>query len=165
VSITHFPFISLQKLNQINNNLNHKNIMKLTLQQVSVALDVIYRNACRPGDLQQTKSQLVKEAGVGLPTFNKLIQALISRQLLFVYGATRNQINEWNKERTAMNHKLAKAIYEELYNNEVVKPRYRKAVKLQYDEIVEYLRSRGWRGTLERTKEDGLIIKVEQINI
>lgn len=139
--------------------------MKTTLQDVSIALDAIYRNAKKAKDLQLPKVKLVKESGVGLPTFNKLMDALKARKLIFVVGATRNQYTEWNQEMVGMNPALAKSVYHELYVKEEVRPRHRKAVKLQYDEIVAYLRSRGWSGTLERTKDTNVIRSVEYLDI
>lgn len=140
--------------------------MKTTLQAVSIALDAIYRNSKRAKDLQLSKVKLVKESGVGLPTFNKLMEALKARKLIFVIGSTRNQYTEWNQEMVGMNPALAKSLYHELYVKEEVRPRNRKVVKLQYDEIVAYLRSRGWHGTLERVKDaEGIIRDVQYLDI
>lgn len=140
--------------------------MRVSLQSVSIALDVIYRNAKRSKDLQAPKIKLVKESGVGLPTFNKLMEALKARKLIFVIGSTRSQYTAWNQEMVGMNPTLAKSLYQELYVKEEVQPRKRKVVKLQYDEIVTYLRSRGWRGTLERVKEtEGVIRDVQYLDI
>lgn len=140
--------------------------MRTTLQAVSIALDAIYQNSKRAKDLQLPKVKLVKESGVGLPTFNKLMDALIARKLIFVIGATRSQYTEWNKEKVGMNPTLVKSLYHELYVKEEVRPRQRKVVKLQYDEIVAYLRSRGWHGTLERVKEtEGIIRDVQYLDI
>lgn len=140
--------------------------MKTTLQEVSIALDVIYRNSKRAKDLQLPKVKLVKESGVGLPTFNKLMEALKARKLIFVIGSTRSQYTEWNQEMVGMNPALAKSLYHELYIKEEVRPRHRKVVKLQYDEIVAYLRSRGWHGILERIKEtEGIVRDVQYLDI
>lgn len=137
--------------------------MKTSFQAISMALDVICQNACRPADLQLPKAQLAKASGVGLPTFNKLIQILKDKQLLFIEGATRNQRSSWNSQRTKMNSKLAQGIYTEMYTES--KPHKKKVIKMQYDEIVAYLRSRNWTGTLERVKDNGLIKVVEQLDI
>lgn len=140
--------------------------MKTSFQSVTIALDAIYRNAKKARDLQLPKVKLVKESGVGLPTFNKLMEALKARKLIFVVGSTRSQYTEWNQEMVGMNPALAKSLYHELYVKEEVRPRHRKVVKLQYDEIVAYLRSRGWRGTLERVKEtEGVIRDVQYLDI
>lgn len=140
--------------------------MKTTLQAVSIALDVIYRNSKRAKDLQLPKVKLVKESGVGLLTFNKLMEALKARKLIFVIGSTRSQYTEWNQEMVGMNPALARSLYQELYIKEEIRPRNRKVVKLQYDEIVAYLRSRGWHGTLERIKEsEGIIRDVQYLDI
>ena len=140
--------------------------MKTSFQSVTIALDAIYRNAKKARDLQLPKVKLVKESGVGLPTFNKLMEALKARKLIFVVGATRNQYTEWNEEKVGMNPALARSLYQELYVKEEVRPRQRKVVKLQYDEIVAYLRSRSWRGTLERVKEsEGIIRDVQYLDI
>lgn len=140
--------------------------MKTSFQSVTIALDAIYRNAKKAKDLQLPKVKLVKESGVGLPTFNKLMEALKARKLIFVVGSTRSQYTEWNQEMVGMNPALAKSLYHELYVKEEVRPRHRKVVKLQYDEIVTYLRSRGWRGTLERVKEtEGVIRDVQYLDI
>lgn len=140
--------------------------MKTSFQSVTMALDAIYRNAKKARDLQLPKVKLVKESGVGLPTFNKLMEALKARKLIFVVGSTRSQYTEWNQEMVGMNPALAKSLYHELYIKEEVRPRNRKVVKLQYDEIVAYLRSRGWRGTLERVKEtEGVIRDVQYLDI
>lgn len=140
--------------------------MKTSFQSVTIALDAIYRNAKKAKDLQLPKVKLVKESGVGLPTFNKLMEALKARKLIFVVGSTRSQYTEWNQEMVGMNPALAKSLYHELYVKEEVRPRQRKVVKLQYDEIVTYLRSRGWRGTLERVKEaEGVIRDVQYLDI
>ena len=139
--------------------------MRLTLQQVSVALDVIYHNAVKAD--QKPKTKLYKDAGLSINTFNKLINSLMQRQLLFISGNTRNQKISWNKEKCAMNPKLVQSIYQELYVHEAPKRRRTaKPIKMQYDEIVTYLRSRGWRGTLERVKEtDGIIRNVQYLDI
>lgn len=140
--------------------------MKTSFQSVTIALDAIYRNAKKAKDLQLPKVKLVKESGVGLPTFNKLMEALKARKLIFVVGSTRSQYTEWNQEMVGMNPALAKSLYHELYVKEEIRPRQRKVVKLQYDEIVTYLRSRGWRGTLERVKEtEGVIRDVQYLDI
>ena len=60
-----------------------------------------------------------------------------------------------------MNPVLVKSIYKGLSTVEE-KPR-RKFTKLQYDEIVHYLQSRGWSGTLTRVKENGIIKVVEEL--
>lgn len=140
--------------------------MKTSFQSVTIALDAIYRNAKKARDLQLPKVKLVKESGVGLPTFNKLMEALKARKLIFVVGSTRSQYTEWNQEMVGMNPALAKSLYHELYVKEEVRPRHRKVVKLQYDEIVAYLRSRGWHGTLERVKDtEGVIRDVQYLDI
>ena len=36
---------------------------------------------------------------------------------------------------------------------------------MQYDEIVQYLQSRNWSGTLTRVKENGIIKVVEELCI
>lgn len=135
--------------------------MKTTLQSVSIALDVIYTNACKSSDQQLPKHRLQKESGIGVPTFNKLWQELVSRQLLFITGSTRGQRVSWNSQKCGMNPILVKSIYKGLSTVEE-KPR-RKSTKLQYDEIVHYLQSRGWSGTLTRVKENGIIKVVEEL--
>lgn len=138
--------------------------MKTTLQSVSIALDVIYTNACKSSDQQLPKHRLQKESGIGIPTFNKLWQELVSRQLLFITGSTRGQRVSWNSQKCGMNPVLVKSIYKGLSTVEE-KPVRRKSVKLQYEDIVQYLQSRGWAGTLTRVKENGIIKIVEELNI
>lgn len=138
--------------------------MKTTLQNVSIALDVIYTNACKSSDQQLPKHRLQKESGIGIPTFNKLWQELVSRQLLFITGSTRGQRISWNSQKCGMNPVLVKSIYKGLFTVEE-KPTRRKSIKLQYDEIVHYLQSRGWTGTLTRVKENGIIKVVEELNV
>lgn len=137
--------------------------MKTTLQSVSIALDVIYTNACKSSDQQLPKHRLQKESGIGIPTFNKLWQELINRQLLFITGSTRGQRVSWNTQKCGMNPVLVKNIYSIFSKEE--KPVRRKSTKLQYDEIVHYLQSRGWSGTLTRVKENGIIKVVEELCI
>jgi hypothetical protein len=137
--------------------------MKTTLQSVSIALDVIYTNACKSSDQQLPKHRLQKESGIGIPTFNKLWQELVSRQLLFITGSTRGQRVSWNSQKCGMNPILVKSIYKGLSTNSEEKPVRRKSTKLQYDEIVHYLQSRGWSGTLTRVKENGIIKVVEEL--
>lgn len=141
----------------------HKS-MKTTLQSVSIALDVIYTNACKSSDQQFPKHRLQKESGIGIPTFNKLWQELVNRQLLFITGSTRSQRISWNPQKCGMNPILVKSIYKGL-STEEKKISHRKPVKLQYDEIVHYLQSRGWSGTLTRVKENGIIKVVEELNV
>ena len=163
-------FSTLLKLPKFQNSIRHfyKNIhiyktMKITLQTVSIALDVIYTNALKPSDLQLSKKDLIKQSGVCIHTFNKLYSELVHRQLLFISGSTRAQRVEWNSTKCGMNPVLVKDIYKNLYKEEI-KPA-KKPVKLQYDEIINYLRSRDWTGTLSRVKESGLIKVVEEINL
>lgn len=137
--------------------------MKITLQSVSIALDVIYTNALKSNDLQLPKNKLQKQSGIGIPTFNKLWQELINRQLLFITGSTRGQRVSWNSQKCGMNPILVKSIYSSFNKEE--KPVRRKPIKLQYDEIVHYLQSKGWSGTLTRVKENGIIKVVEELNI
>jgi hypothetical protein len=136
--------------------------MKTTLQSVSIALDVIYTNACKSSDQQLPKHRLQKESGIGIPTFNKLWQELVNRQLLFITGSTRGQRVSWNSQKCGMNPVLVKSIYSSFNKEE--KPVRRKS-KFQYDEIVHYLQSRGWSGTLTRVKENGIIKVVEELNV
>lgn len=138
--------------------------MKTTLQSVSIALDAIYTNACKTSDQQLSKLKLQQISGVGIPTFNRLYQELVSRQLLLITGVTRNQRVSWNTSKCGMNPTLVKSIYSDLYK-ETKKQASRKQVKLQYDEIVSYLQSRGWSGTITRVKENGLIKIVEELCI
>lgn len=138
--------------------------MKTTLQSVSIALDVIYTNACKSSDQQLPKNKLQKESGIGIPTFNKLWQELANRQLLFITGSTRGQRISWNTQKCGMNPVLVKSIYKGLFTTEE-KPVRRKSTKLQYDEIVRYLQSRSWSGTLTRVKENGIIKVVEELNV
>lgn len=137
--------------------------MKTTLQSVSIALDVIYTNALKSNDLQLPKHKLQKQSGIGIPTFNKLWQELINRQLLFITGSTRGQRISWNTQKCGMNPVLVKSIYS-IFSKEEKLVR-RKSTKLQYDEIVHYLQSRGWSGTLTRVKENGIIKIVEELNV
>lgn len=137
--------------------------MKITLQSVSIALDTIYTNALKSNDLQLPKNKLQKQSGIGIPTFNKLWQELVNRQLLFITGSTRGQRVSWNSQKCGMNPTLVKSIYSSFNKEE--KPARRKPIKLQYDEIVHYLQSRGWSGTLTRVKESGIIKVVEELNI
>ena len=137
--------------------------MKTTLQSVSIALDAIYTNACKSSDQQLPKNKLQKESGIGVPTFNKLWQELVNRQLLFITGSTRGQRVSWNSQKCGMNPILVKSIYSDFCKGE--RKVFTRKPKMQYDEIVQYLQSRGWSGTLTRTKESGLIKTIEEIEI
>ena len=139
--------------------------MKITLQAVSVALDVIYTNSLKNSSDQLPLSKLQKASGLGIPTFIKLRQELISRNLLLVFGQTRNQYTSWNTCKCGMNPKLASDVYKKLYTSEVKKESKPKKmpIKMQYNEIVDYLRSRGWSGVLRRTKDTGVITVEEQL--
>lgn len=141
--------------------------MKITLQAVSIALDAIYTNSLRSSSDQLPLSKLQKESGVGVATFTKLRQELISRNLLLVFGQTRSQYTAWNTCKCAMNDVLAKDVYKKLHTVEVKKESKAKImpIKMQYDEIISYLRSRGWTGTITRVKENGLIRTIEEIEL
>ena len=140
--------------------------MKTTLQSVSIALDVIYTNALKNASDQVSQVKLQKISGVGVPTYIKLRQELIRRGLLQIIGNTRSQYMLWNKQKCGCNPTLVKDVYKTLYTVEVKQERRKKApIKMQYDEIVSYLRSRNWSGTLTRVKESGLIKTIEEIEI
>lgn len=140
--------------------------MKTTLQDVSMALEVIYTNACKNAVDQLPQVKLQKASGVGIPTYIKLRTELISRGLLQIIGNTRNQYMAWNTQKCGCNPTLVKDVYKTLYTVEVKQERRKKApIKMQYEEIVSYLRSRGWSGTLTRVKESGLIKTIEEIEI
>lgn len=139
--------------------------MKTTLQDVSVALDAIYTNALKNPQDQRSASQLRKEIGVGIPTYKKLRQELINRGLLQVFGQTRSQYTAWNTAKCGCNPVLVKDVYKTLYTVEVKVEKKKRHIKMQYDEIVAYLQSRGWSGTLTRVKESGLIRTIEEIEI
>lgn len=62
-----------------------------------------------------------------------------------------------------MNPILVKSIYSDFCKGE--RKVFTRKPKMQYDEIVQYLQSRGWSGTLTRTKESGLIKTIEEIEI
>lgn len=49
--------------------------------------------------------------------------------------------------------------------SEGLKEEFKKPLPQPYDEIVSYLRSRNWKGTLTRVKESGLIKTIEEIEI
>lgn len=137
--------------------------MKTTLQDVSVALDAIYTNALKNPQDQRSSVQLCKEIGVA--TYKKLRQELINRGLLQVFGQTRSQYTAWNTSKCGCNPVLVKDVYKTLYTIEVKQEKKKKHIKMQYDEIVAYLQSRGWSGTLTRVKESGLIRTIEEIEI
>jgi hypothetical protein len=140
--------------------------MKITLQAVSVALDVIYTNSLKNSSDQLPQTKLQKATGVGIPTYIKLRTELINRGLLQIIGNTRNQYMAWNTNKCGCNPTLVKDVYKTLYTVEVKQERHKKApIKMQYDEIVSYLRSRNWTGTLTRVKENGIIKVVEELNI
>jgi hypothetical protein len=140
--------------------------MKTTLQDVSMALEVIYTNACKNASDQLPQVKLQKTTGVGIPTYIKLRTELISRGLLQIVGNTRNQYMCWNKSKCGCNPTLVKDVYRVLYMSEVKVEKKKKApIKMQYDEIVSYLRSRGWTGTLERVKDSGTIRTVEYLDV
>ena len=137
--------------------------MKTTLQDVSVALDAIYTNALKNPQDQRSSVQLCKEIGVA--TYKKLRQELINRGLLQVFGQTRSQYTAWNTSKCGCNPVLVKDVYKTLYTIEVKQEKKKKHIKMQYDEIVAYLQSRGWSGTLTRVKESGLIRTIEEMEI
>ena len=141
--------------------------MKTTLQAVSIALDVIYTNSLKTSSDQLPLSQLQKKSGVGIATFTRLRQELISRNLLLVFGQTRSQYTAWNTCKCKMNDTLAKDVYKKLHTSEVKREAKTKRmpIKMQYDEIISYMRSRGWTGTLTRVKESGLIRTIEEIEL
>ena len=139
--------------------------MKTTLQSVSIALDAIYTNALKSASDQLPQVKLQKATGVGIPTYIKLRTELINRGLLQIIGNTRNQYMAWNKNKCGCNPMLVKDVYRVLYTSEVKKEKKKKPIKMQYDEIISYLRSRNWSGTLTRVKESGLIKTIEEIVI
>lgn len=140
--------------------------MKTTLQDVSMALEVIYTNARKSATDQLPQVKLQKASGVGIPTYIKLRTELISRGLLQIIGNTRNQYMVWNAQKCGCNPVLVKDVYRVLYASEVKEVKKKKTpIKMQYDEIVSYLRSRGWKGTLEREKESGLMRTVEYLDV
>lgn len=140
--------------------------MKTTLQDVSMALEAIYVNACKNASDQLPQVKLQKASGVGIPTYIKLRTELISRGLLQIVGNTRNQYMAWNTQKCGCNPTLVKDVYRVLYVSEVKIEKKKKApIKMQYDEIVSYLRSRGWKGTLERVKDSGMIRVVEYLDV
>lgn len=139
--------------------------MKTTIQSVSIALDAIYQNACRSNDQQFTKSQLQKQSGVGIPTFNRLYQELVARQLLLITGNTRSQRISWNTQKCGCNPVLVKDIYKTLCTVEVKQEKKKSKPKFEYKEVVQWLQSRGWRGTLERVKDSDIIQSVERLHI
>lgn len=140
--------------------------MKTTLQDVSVALDAIYTNALKNPSDQLPQVKLQKASGVGIPTYLKLRTELINRGLLQIVGNTRNQYMAWNTSKCGCNPVLVKDVYKTLYTVEIKVEKKKKApIKMQYDEIISYLRSRGWSGTLTRVKESGLIKTIEEIEI
>ena len=140
--------------------------MKTTLQDVSMALEAIYANACKNASDQLPQVKLQKATGVGVPTYIKLRTELINRGLLQIVGNTRNQYMCWNKSKCGCNPTLVKDVYRVLYVSEVKVEKKKKApVKMQYDEIVSYLRSRNWSGTLERVKDSGTIRVVEYLDV
>lgn len=140
--------------------------MKTTLQDVSMALEAIYANACKNALDQLPQVKLQKASGVGIPTYCKLREELIRRGLLQIIGNTRNQYMAWNTSKCGCNPTLVKDVYKTLYTVEVKIEKKKKApIKMQYDEIVSYLRSRGWRGTLEREKDSGFVRTVEYLDV
>lgn len=139
--------------------------MKITLQSVSIALDVIYTNALKSASDQLSLSKLQKESGLGIQSFLKLRQELISRNLLQVFGQTRSQYTAWNTCKCGMNPTLVKDVYKTLYTSEIKQEKKKSKPKLEYKEVVDWLQSKGWRGTLERVKDSDLIQSVERLHI
>lgn len=140
--------------------------MKTTLQDVSMALEAIYANARKNASDQLPQVKLQKATGVGVPTYIKLRTELVNRGLLQIVGNTRNQYMCWNTAKCGCNPTLVKDVYRVLYMSEVKVEKKKKApIKMQYDEIVSYLRSRGWSGTLERVKDSGMIRVVEYLDV
>lgn len=137
--------------------------MKTTLQDVSVALDAIYTNALKNPQDQLSSVQLCKEIGVA--TYKKLRQELINRGLLQVFGQTRSQYTAWNTSKCGCNPTLVKDVYKTLYTVEIKIEKKKSKPKFEYKEIVEWLHSRGWRGTLERVKDSDIIQSVERLHI
>ena len=93
--------------------------MKTTLQDVSVALDVIYTNALKNPSDQIPQVKLQKTSGVGIPTYIKLREELIRRGLLQIIGNTRNQYMAWNTSKCGCNPTLVKDVYKTLYTVEI----------------------------------------------
>lgn len=140
--------------------------MKTTLQSVSVALDAIYTNALKNPSDQFPQAKLQKVSGVGIPTYIKLRQELINRGLLQIIGNTRNQYMAWNTSKCGCNPILVKDIYKTLYTVEVkVEKKKSSKPKFEYKEVVKWLQSRGWKGTLERAKDTDIIQSVERLYI
>ena len=139
--------------------------MKTTLQDVSVALDVIYTNALKNPSDQIPQVKLQKTSGVGIPTYIKLREELIRRGLLQIICNTRNQYMAWNTSKCGCNPTLVKDVYKTLYTVEIKIEKKKSKPKFEYKEIVEWLHSRGWRGTLERVKDSDIIQSVERLHI
>ena len=140
--------------------------MKTTLQDVSLALDVIYTNALKNPSDQLPQVKLQKASGVGIPTYLKLRAELINRGLLQIIGNTRNQYMAWNTSKCGCNPVLVKDVYKTLYTIEIKEEKKKKSpIKLQYEEIIHYLQSHGWKGTLRRIKDSGIITVEEQLHI
>lgn len=147
----------------------------ITFQICGIVLDVLYRNSCRPKDLQKNIKQMSKDCGVSVNTLTSFRDILIKRKVLIKEGERRNQYIYWNPQKSSLNPVMQKSVYEEYIGSEKRKVKLKvnttpkKSSRVSLETALRVLVKNGFTGTIRRqtnhyTTEciDLSLIKVEE---
>ena len=125
----------------------------ITLQVCGIVLDELYHNACKSSVDQVSMDEIRKRCKVSINTVLAFKNILINQKLILVTGQGRGRKYEWNPQKSALNHIMAKHIYELYIGTEKRKVKLNvktKETKLTIDTVLKYLIAHNYTGTLTR---------------
>ena len=111
---------------------------------------------------QLTIQQIATNCEVSLPVIIKIKSILIDKNLLISDG-TRKSNSYWNSEKAKPNPAMIEEVYRVYYSKCGIKDKKTNTVSLET--ALRTLTKLGYVGVIQRSRNDGFITKIEQIDL
>lgn len=119
----------------------------LTLPEIGIVIDNVYRNYNKSYIEQKNLRDLAKDCGISSNTLQEIKKILVAMGLLIVYGERRSQRTYWNEEKSKPNPVMLSEVYRVFTKD--IKSRIRVSIKKErrlpsFETALLVIKKAGW---------------------
>lgn len=140
----------------------------ITLPQVGIIVDTIYRNSIKPKYEQKSIRDLASHTEVSYNVLGKIRDILRSMRLLIVEGEKAGQKSYWNPSKSIPNPAMVIEVYR-IYTKDIkskIKVVSNKQPRVPSFELaIQTLVKLGWCGVIQKVTVNGIVRTIQEIDL